>query len=211
MKTLLYVGAGWDAFPITIKHIREDHDIILYVDALPSTPHYSEGQRGYLPSLSKQMIIGQLISEGGFDATIGAPVYTPTHVQIPLKDNVMLNYFFNTKDIDLNQNAEISGLLPSVVTMWQAGFSPDQSVYEMLPNLETIYSTQLCAYNIPVSSQHKIEIVPDIIEYLDGEFIFHSDTESDSEPETDSDSVSYCSSCASNQFHFDFEKTVGSV
>lgn len=192
---MLYVGSGWDAYPLTLEYIRKNHDMILYIDALPTTPHYTEGQCGYPKALSIDTICDALIEEGGYLAIEGEPIKSSNHVSFSLKNDCTLQYFFNTKDIDINKSEEITKLLPYVETMWVMGYSPKPSVYNLLPNLDTIYSTGICSYNIPARLDSITHIVRDIIEFSDGNFIFFTDycqdTASDysTESESEDDSV----------------------
>lgn len=196
MKCLLYIGSGWDAYPLTLEFIRKNHDMILYIDALPTTPHFTEGQYGYPKALSIDTICDALIEEGGYQAIEGEPIKSTSHVSFSLKNDCILKYYFNTKDVDINKSEEIVKLLPCVETMWVTGYSPKSSVYDWLPNLDTIYSTAICSYNIPERLDNITHIVRDRIEFLDGNFRFFTDyypdtddSEYSTESESEDDSV----------------------
>lgn len=186
----MYIGAGWDAYPLTQHSIRTDHDLIVYVDALPSTPHYTQLQAGYPHAASEESVIAALTADGGSQVFAGAPVKSAAGSvwSIPLLDCTTLKYFFNTRDDEMTKHPALTELLPHVTTLWVQGYSPGIQVFEQLPNLTTVFATELCADYLPHTVEDMLELIPEYT-FEDGEFLAGWNTEMD-----DIDSSDYESS-----------------
>jgi hypothetical protein len=183
MKVLLYIGPGWDAEPLTWQQLREDHDIFLYVDAMPTLKHFP----GNPDSVTDESIMKALTRDGGYRAFAGPPEKQKTHWSVALLDAAVLMYYFDVLDENMGHHTEITTLLPHVTTLFVRGFAPCDSAYELLPNLERAYSTPLCTSAMPLPTWSKTEVVEIAdVDFEDGEFV-HVGGWSDDSSSIDSD------------------------
>ena len=133
-SSLLYIGALYDSYPLTLRDIRRAHDVIIYSDALPAS--------GIYPKLNtEEKILEILVEEGGRHGITSEFVRNEVDgsYEADLKDSCRLKYFFNTSDID-------NALLPldTVTTLWLHGYVPPQDILRYLPNLKMVYAAGSC-------------------------------------------------------------------
>ena len=132
--SLLYVGALYDSFPLTLPEIRRSHDLIIYSDALPAS--------GIYPKLNEESkILDVLVEEGGRFGIISEFVKNEDDgsFEAQLKDNCTLKYFFNTSNVDNDRMP-----LATVTTLWLHGYVPPIDTLDRLPNLMMVYGAGSC-------------------------------------------------------------------
>ena len=151
-RILLYIGAGWDAYPLTVPALRTAHTHMVYADGIPGS--------GYAPVSTMADVFANLMQRGGgqygFAAGDAATFVEAADGswEAPLKDGCYFKYFPNTLDTQLEQHAGVHALLPHVATLFIAGYySPRAGTEALLPALERVYVTG-CADRDPNSSEH---------------------------------------------------------
>ena len=140
---LLYVGAGWDTYPLTVPALRAAHTHMVYVDGQPASGYYSQ----HVTTIDD--LLRRLVKDGGkycFAAGADAVFMQAADAswQAPLKDGCTLKYFVNTLDTQIAHHAGLSALLPLVTTLFMAGYGPRRGLEALLPSLERVYLTTGC-------------------------------------------------------------------
>ena len=192
MSTLLYVGAGWDTYPFTQDLNLET---VIYVDALPDTPHYTPTQNGWKYSHNKEVFLEAvrvgLVRDTGRRVKGPIPVVEDKHYRFkigPKDDRTVLHYFINTNDVDMHRDRELVELLRHVDNIWVLGFSPKPVVFDLLPNLKTIYCTRNCLKCRSAAPPHVAVIVMRESEWDSDREEYYADDFDDSEEDGDQDS-----------------------
>ena len=137
VDALLYVGAWTDAYPLTVPELRAEHTHFFFIDKEPLHP---EGKR-----LSEAAIIDLLARNSG--GAVGPAVHLGDRWEAPLRGgSSRLVYLLNTLDTDLVRDSP--AWLPTVRTLFVAGFNPCPELVRALPNLRCAVSTYMCKYEI---------------------------------------------------------------
>ena len=132
-RVMLYVGALYDAYPLTLPHVRRAHDCIIYSDALPASGAYK--------SLThERQILDILMEEGGQYAVTSEFTVNAEDgsFECSLKDGCTFKYFFNADNVDTNKIP--ASLLANVTTLWLHGHEPPLQDIAKLPALRMVYS-----------------------------------------------------------------------
>ena len=132
--SLLYIGALYDAYPLTLPDVRRKHGCLLFTDAMPANSYYRN-------ITTEQQILQILLDEGGRFGIVSDFTMNERDgsFECMLRDDCKLKYFFNTNDLDrlkLNQ-----GLLNTVKTLWCHGYEPQGDVVSLLPSLSFVYGS----------------------------------------------------------------------
>ena len=163
----LYVGAGWDTYPLSFGPIVNDHEVFVYVDGLPGSKYYDKECNGYKDSHCEAVMVAAMLRELEEDTdevVIVEKVAEATYV-FTFADNKKLWYFMNTKDTEIALKPQLAQLLPRVSTLYLCGYAPDQSIYGHLPGLRRIYGTTLCMEYVPALYSDKL--MPPILEPIE--------------------------------------------
>ena len=138
-RGFLYIGAGWDTFPLVFPALRRDHTHFIYVDSLPQLQHYQPHQLGWHCSQSTSALVSAVTQSLTRDWVAPIVVTVDEKYATFLCDGLLLHYFMNTQD----------------TAMTASGFTPAPSVYDCLPALSKIYRTNDFS-EIPSSQKSKI-------------------------------------------------------
>lgn len=132
-RVMLYVGALYDAYPLTLPPIRKSHDCIVFTDALPASGAYKS-------LTSERQILDILLEEGGRYGITSEFSINPEDgsYECSLKDGCTFKYFFNTCDIDTTKIP--ADLLARVTTLWMHGYELPEEDIAKLPALNMVYS-----------------------------------------------------------------------
>jgi hypothetical protein len=130
--SLLYIGALYDAYVLTLPEMRRLHGCFILTDAMPSNQYYKN-------ITTEVEVLNILREEGGYLGL--ASDFTRSDdgsFEAMLADGCLLKYFFNVADLD----AKIpQALLDSVKTLWIHGYDPEGPVVERLPNLQMVFAS----------------------------------------------------------------------
>ena len=160
----LYIGAGWDAYPLSFGPIVAEHEVFIYVDALPESNYYAKDCNGFKDSNSEASMVAAMLGELKEGAKHQADVekVAPGTYVFTFADGKRLWYFMNTKDTKMALRPELSQWLPRVSTLYLCGYAPNQSIYVQLPNLRRIFGTIACMEEVP--AQHSGKLMPPLLE-----------------------------------------------
>ena len=130
--SLLYIGALYDAYVLTLPEMRRQHGCFILTDAMPSNQYYKN-------ITTEVEVLNILREEGGYLGL--ASDFTRSDdgsFEAMLADGCLLKYFFDVADLD----AKIpQALLDSVKTLWIHGYDPEGPVVERLPNLQMVFAS----------------------------------------------------------------------
>jgi len=132
--SVLYIGALYDAYPLTLPEIRQSHSTIIFTDAMPGN--------GYYKNIKTEAEILQILREEGGNLAITSEFYQNPQDgswECTLKDDCKLKYFFNVVDLDPSRLPEV--LLSSVKTLWIHGYDPQGPIVELLPNVGMVFAS----------------------------------------------------------------------
>jgi len=132
-RILLYVGAYIDAFPLTVPAFRTEHTHFIYVDKQPK-------HDDAMAVRTEEQLLASLLSNAGG----GAPERFDDHWRCQLRNGATLLYYFNVLDREMAAHPTLAKWLPSVRTLFAAGYTP---CVLPLPSLETVVCTYMCKYN----------------------------------------------------------------
>jgi hypothetical protein len=134
--SLLYIGALYDAYPLTLPEIRRAHGCFVFTEAMPANQYYK--------NLDEAEILRVLREEGGKFSMVSDFKRNPVDgsYECMLQDEVLLKYFFNLNNLDPNAaNCPSQALLNTVKTLWLHAHDPEGPVVERLPSLEMVYAS----------------------------------------------------------------------
>jgi hypothetical protein len=167
----LYIGAGWDTYPLKFPSLRSDHTRLILVDALPRYSHYLPENPGWKDSHSEAAFISAITRSLTRDWTAPATV-TQDHDHLlftfpgPSRADAgpcELSYFMNTKDTEMEAHDGLRQLLPEVTTLFIKGYLPAPEAYDMLPNLRRIYADAYICGDLPL--EHRGKVMPPMLAY----------------------------------------------
>lgn len=134
--SLLYIGALYDAYPITLAEVRRAHGCFIFTDAMPANQYYK--------NLDEAEILRVLHDEGGKFSMV-SPFVRNTQdgsYECMLQDDVLLKYFFNLNDLDpAATHGPSQALLNTVKTLWLHAHDPEGPIVEALPSLSMVYAS----------------------------------------------------------------------
>jgi len=133
-NVLLYVGALYDAYPLTLPLLRRQHSLIVFTDHLPISQYYKN-------LTTEKQILDILMNEGATFGFVENTEFTLNEedgsYEALLKDNCRFKYFFNCDNIDRSKIPE--SILNRVTTLWLHGYAPPVQDLEKIPNLKMVY------------------------------------------------------------------------
>jgi hypothetical protein len=133
------VGAWTDAYPLTVPELRAEHTHFFFIDKHPL--HQESKMR-----LTEAAIFEELVRKSG--GAVGPAVHLGDRWEAPLRGGTSrLVYYLNTLDTDLVRDPP--AWLPTVRTLFVAGFNPCPELVRALPNLRCAISTYMCKYAPP--------------------------------------------------------------
>lgn len=154
-SVMLYVGALYDSYPLTVSTLRRAHSLIVYTDGLPSNQYYKN-------LTQEKQILDILLQEGGAFAFLDTDFTLNEEdgsYEALLKDNCRFKYFFNCNDIDRSRIPE--SLLQRVTTLWMHGYEMPEEDLEKIPNLNMVYCSSASMGDTYWKARDKIDSVND--------------------------------------------------
>lgn len=163
-SALLYIGAGWDAGPLTFPAMRAAYTSFVFVDALPSVPHYTLGQVGYPKCDTEEALMASVTRAvaRAMGADPGPPTRVSTNHYLFALPGLPLHYFTNTRDTAMASEPALAALLPQVTTLFCRGYSPAAAAYDALPNLRGVLAPLFILSSVPAS--HSDKLLPPLAE-----------------------------------------------
>jgi hypothetical protein len=137
-NVLLYVGALYDSYPLTISMLRKNHKTIVFTDGLPASQYYKN-------LTTEKQILDILLQEGGLYAFVDTEFILNEEdgsYEAMLKDNCKFKYFFNTNNIDTTKIP--NSLLQRVTTLYIHGYQPPVEDVVKIPNVSMVYCSASC-------------------------------------------------------------------
>lgn len=209
VSALLYVGAWTDAYPLTVPELRAEHTHFFFIDKEPLHPD-GKGR------LSEAAIIDLLARKSG--GAVGPAVHLGDRWEAPLRGGTSrLVYFLNTLDTDLVRYPP--AWLPTVRTLFVAGFSPCPELVRALPNLRCAISTYMCKYETTGETSPWFRALPEGTAWLpmtqpdleDGVWVHHlwEKDDKDKYPLTEMPSVWYVSDGEEEEAYYDYDGPSG--
>ena len=122
MATMLYIGAGTDAFPLTCPELRKKFSRIIYTDRLPQKGHACPNTTSPM-TRSVTKILAKLCDQGGYYANLKPESFAAQSdgsYVAKLPDQCMFIYYLNC---DLVSNVP-RDLLNDVTAIYIHGFPP---------------------------------------------------------------------------------------
>ena len=133
--SLLYIGALYDAYVMTLPEMRRTHGCFIFTDAMPANQYYKK--------ITNEVEVLNILREEGGHLALASDFHMceDGSFEAMLTDGCLFKYFFNVSDLDFGGSKIPQILLDSVKTLWIHGYDPEGPVVERLPNLQMVFAS----------------------------------------------------------------------